>query len=130
MTGSHPGGESLPDAGIAHGPQRNGAGLPVVPVSHDVDALGIGCPDREASSGSVTVPGRVRTQLLVQLGVRPFGQEMKVGLSQDPAIGLTAATGLAAIIVVTHGLAIGVTAPGAPGPRNGISIQSGRLLIS
>src|SRR5690606_29479788 len=74
--------KAFPYTAFADGAQRMNAARPVVEVSDDRDALGIGSPHGEPRSVDSTALRQMSTELLVGAKVRPLGPQMNVEVSQ------------------------------------------------
>src|SRR5205823_4774525 len=80
---SHPGDESLPDPRVAAQLQRVLLLVPAVPVADHVDRPRVGCPDGEVGAAGLGM----RAEMLVELQVRAFVEEVEIGVGEASAHG-------------------------------------------
>ena len=74
--------EDFPEAVAAH-PHGVAAAVPVVEVADDADAPRVRREHREGDAGDALEHHRVRAELVVELEVRAFAQQIEVELRQD-----------------------------------------------
>src|SRR5262245_60732460 len=75
--------ESLPDTRIPNRREGVFSFFPIVEVTDDRDLLGVGCPDGEIGAACSVVLDRMCTQLVVQVKVSPFIEEVQIILAEQ-----------------------------------------------
>src|SRR5204863_7441562 len=92
--------ENFPNARRSERAHLLATPIPVVEVTHDADALRVGCPNGEAGARDAIDRAELRPELIINSALIAFAEQIEVGLAQSRQEGvrITRATALARMV--------------------------------